>query len=304
MSDYRIIQLDLSGAAAEGVLELGTYHRTVSVLRRDAAVDLRPNTGAEWIRTVGVGQVLHLEQPTKKLYYRKGAGSAGQLLELFVAADGSWLKLPGERQNIAVGGVEPQLDDTDKMAVSAYGKATNPGDTPLLVSPAGRVLSAVLSTIGGTDAEGVRLFRDEGDNGRVAAAANYLFNGSTFDRERSNTGGTVLSSAARTASVNSADQTNHNARGLVLVIDVTAIAATPSVVFTIKGQDPVSGKYWTILTSAAITGAGTTVLRVYPGLTAVPNLVANDVIPRLWRLEAVHADADSITYSARAEYVL
>lgn len=108
---------------------------------------------------------------------------------------------------------------------------------------------------------------------------------------------TLLASAARTASVTGDDQINLGYRGLHLVIDVTAAAATPSVVFTIQGKDRTSGKYYTILASAAITATGTTVLRVYPDLTAAANTVVNDVLPECWRVIAVAADADSLTYS-------
>lgn len=110
----------------------------------------------------------------------------------------------------------------------------------------------------------------------------------------------VLASAARTATEASSVFPNTGFRGLHLVIDVTAAADTPSVVFTIQGQSPLGSDFYTILASAAITGTGTTVLRVYPGLTAAANTVANDVLPHLWRVNAVHADADSITYSVNA----
>ena len=109
---------------------------------------------------------------------------------------------------------------------------------------------------------------------------------------------TYLPSAARTATPTKQDKSNSvDARGMLVVIDVTAVAATPSVVFTIQGKDSLSGKYYTILASAAITATGTTVLRVHPELTAAANLVAKDVVPRIFAIDAVHADADSITYS-------
>lgn len=111
---------------------------------------------------------------------------------------------------------------------------------------------------------------------------------------------TPFSSAARTATGNSGDLANGQHRGLHIVIDVTAASATPSVVFTVQGKDETSGQYYTILASAAITGTGTTVLRVFPGATAAANTVANDVVPKVWRVLATHADADSITYSVGA----
>lgn len=111
---------------------------------------------------------------------------------------------------------------------------------------------------------------------------------------------TLLVSAARTATVNTDVVANRGHRGLHLIIDATAASDTPSVVFTIQGYSPTGDDYYTILASAAITGTGTTVLRVYPGLTAAANTIANDVLPHLWRVNAVHADGDSITYSVAA----
>jgi hypothetical protein len=84
---------------------------------------------------------------------------------------------------------------------------------------------------------------------------------------------------------------------MMAVIDCTSITSTPSVVFTIEGKDPASGKYHTILVSAAIVATGTTVLRVHPDLTAAANTVAKDMVPAVWRIKAVAADTDSITYS-------
>ena len=112
---------------------------------------------------------------------------------------------------------------------------------------------------------------------------------------------TVFTSAARTATAASAvfpNQLGH--RGLHLVIDCTASADTPSVVFTIQGYSPLGNDYYTILASAAVTGAATTVLRVYPGLAASANVSVSDCLPALWRVNAVHDDTDSITYSVNA----
>jgi hypothetical protein len=97
--------------------------------------------------------------------------------------------------------------------------------------------------------------------------------------------------------------TNQGHRGLHLVIDATAAAATPSVVFTIQGKDEVSGQYYTILASAAVTGVSTTVLKVYPGITVAANLSVADVLPRVWRLNVAHADADSLTYSVAGSLI-
>lgn len=79
-------------------------------------------------------------------------------------------------------------------------------------------------------------------------------------------------------------------------IDVSAVSATPSVVFTIAGMSP-GGTAYTILASAAITTTGLTVLRVHPELTAATNTIAKDVLPAALKITATHGDSDSITYS-------
>lgn len=115
---------------------------------------------------------------------------------------------------------------------------------------------------------------------------------------------TVFESVARTATPTSVDQGNPVCRGLHLVIDCTVKGgAAPSVVFTIVGKDPVSGKTWTILASAAIVAVGTTILKVYPGITAAANAAVSDVLPPVWQVTAVHANGDSITYSVTAQLV-
>jgi hypothetical protein len=110
----------------------------------------------------------------------------------------------------------------------------------------------------------------------------------------------VYTSAARTATPTKVIFSNHqNATGIVVVIDATT-AGSPSVVFKIQGYDRVSGKFWDILTSAAVTATGTTVLKVYPGLTPVENTVASDVLPDEWAVDATHTGTVSITYSVTA----
>lgn len=90
------------------------------------------------------------------------------------------------------------------------------------------------------------------------------------------------------ATVNGDDQENINWRGVHVVVDLTAVGGTtPQVIVTIEGKDPRSGNYYTILASGALNAVATTVLRVYPGLTAAANLTANDILPRTWRVKAV-----------------
>jgi len=57
-----------------------------------------------------------------------------------------------------------------------------------------------------------------------------------------------------------------------------------------------------VLASAART-ASTTVLKVFPGLTAAANTVVSDVLPRQWEVSVAHGDADEITYSVFAHLI-
>jgi len=84
---------------------------------------------------------------------------------------------------------------------------------------------------------------------------------------------------------------------LHLIIDVTATAATPSIVVTIDAVDPISSKFYNLLTSAAITTVSTNVLKLGIDMVAAANLAAQDIIPENLRITVTHGDADSITYS-------
>ena len=133
------------------------------------------------------------------------------------------------------------------------------------------------------------------------------YNESTWDRERGNTEITLLASAARTATLSSADQTNYNARGIIITIDVTSITDTPSITLAIQHRDSIGGNYETLfLTTTAITATGVQPFIVYPGVAAADEDVVEVVgypLGRTWRITVTHADADSITYSVAGSYV-
>jgi hypothetical protein len=120
----------------------------------------------------------------------------------------------------------------------------------------------------------------------------------------SNLSYTILPSASRTAApAASADVKNHQSptRGLLLFVNATVPGAAPSITVFIEGKDEVSGQYYTILQSAAITTTSFVVLKVFPGATPSNNVVANDVLPSTWRIRVTHANTDPITYSVGAD---
>lgn len=113
----------------------------------------------------------------------------------------------------------------------------------------------------------------------------------------------LYASAARTATPTAAEFDASGYHGLHLVIDVTAVTATPSVVPTVDFYDDLSGKWVNLLTGIAITATGTTRLTVYPGVAAVVNVSASDCVHGRLRLVLTHGDADSVTYTAAAHLI-
>lgn len=111
---------------------------------------------------------------------------------------------------------------------------------------------------------------------------------------------TVYASAARTATPTANELAAGSARGLHLVIDVTAVTSTPSVVPTIDGFDGLSGKWYNLLTGSAITATGTTRLTIYPGAATIANAAASDMLPPRFRVVMTHGNANSITYTVAA----
>lgn len=114
---------------------------------------------------------------------------------------------------------------------------------------------------------------------------------------------TVLTSAARTATPDTQElDVPWGARAATFVLDVTASAATPSIVWKVEGVDRASGAVFALLTGAAVTGVSTNVYRVGPDLAAVANVTALNYLPPVIRITVTHGDADSITYSVGANF--
>lgn len=109
----------------------------------------------------------------------------------------------------------------------------------------------------------------------------------------------ILTSASRTTTQTGADNENVFHRGIVVILDMTTVG-TGSVTLEIDGKDPVSGKYYAILTGAAVVTNSTNIYKVYPGLTAAANVAANDLLPKTWRIVVTANNANAATYSVGA----
>jgi len=121
---------------------------------------------------------------------------------------------------------------------------------------------------------------------------------------------TVYPSAARTATPAVAEFliADRAIRGIVIAVNVTANAATPSVVPTLKIK--IDGTWVTLKAFTAITnitGNGLYLYIIYPNITdlGLAGLVIDEVvaypIPTNFEFSMVHADTDSITYAVNLE---
>ncbi|MHB1701502.1 MAG: hypothetical protein ACYCSN_15490 [Acidobacteriaceae bacterium] len=110
-----------------------------------------------------------------------------------------------------------------------------------------------------------------------------------------NTQGTLLASAARTATTNSPTQTKYNGSALVIFVNVTVASGTGGITPKISVIDPASGSSFDIwAASAAITTTGLNVYEVFPAAVTANNLV----VPRTWGFTMSASDSSSYTYSA------
>lgn len=109
--------------------------------------------------------------------------------------------------------------------------------------------------------------------------------------------GTILTSAARTATTNGQDMSNDIYAGVTVILDITVAPGVDTVTLTVQGKDPASGKYYTLLAGAAESATGTKTYTVYPGIAVTSNVSASTVLPRIWRVIVTHSAGTSFTYS-------
>lgn len=127
-----------------------------------------------------------------------------------------------------------------------------------------------------------------------------------LDYANLNTQSIVTLTAAGAGTTNSDDQTNLYGRGVVVFANISAKSGTIAVTVSVQGKDPVSGEYYTILTSASLTATGFTTLTIYPGATATSNVSASEPLPLTWRVQVVSGTGvtPSVTMTVAASVIL
>jgi hypothetical protein len=137
--------------------------------------------------------------------------------------------------------------------------------------------------------------------GLANASYGMLFNGTTWDRVRTNFDTQLISCSGCTTTQVVGDQTNYNGRGVIVTLNMTVVG-TGSVTVNVQGRDAF-GNYYTLLQSAAIVTNIFTVLTVYPGNTVAANVSASTVVPRLWRVQVIANNANATTYTVSSSIV-
>ena len=166
---------------------------------------------------------------------------------------------------------------------------------------------AVVSAWGNTDANGPA----NGLLGVGAALLAYNDGTNNLERWRNNTQGTLLASAARTAQTPSPAQTNYNAGGVMLTLDITAAPNTAeTLTLWLLVVNPVTSDTNDGVLAQLTTSAGTTLqtrttfrLVVAPGASGAPSQGGNQIVafalpvPRAWQATINPSGASSWTYS-------
>ena len=117
--------------------------------------------------------------------------------------------------------------------------------------------------------------------------------------------GQLLASAVRTASVSSNDIDAADARGVQVIVNVTADpAAAETIAVQVEGKDPVSGNYFPITAFAAVADTvtpSTEIYTLYPAIletgTVANSQISSAPVPRTFRVKVTHSASGSWTYS-------
>lgn len=116
-----------------------------------------------------------------------------------------------------------------------------------------------------------------------------------------------LPSAARTATVTGADIANSGERGIYVYVNITAASGTGGLRIGLQGKDPASGAYYYLTDITPAAGTWVAIAKrgglFYPATMTAPagateiNPTVAIILPDIYRVQIVHADATSYTYS-------
>lgn len=142
---------------------------------------------------------------------------------------------------------------------------------------------------------------------RGTLSRTMLFNGTTFDRQRSNQDFIALQKTNYEfppLQIESQTFVNYNSKGAIILFDASDKGAFDRLVVNVEGRELVSGQFYNILNTPVLIANFLYVLKIYPGLNPVPGFVSNDILPRFWRITVSHITVTPILYGATAQVIL
>lgn len=143
-----------------------------------------------------------------------------------------------------------------------------------------------------------------GGQPQVVLSSNYVWSGSNWEVETGNAEIDLIASTSTGSNAASAVQQNNNSRGLHVMIDVTAVTGGSTITPSIQGLDNTSNQFYDLLIGLPINAIGLTIIKLYPGITGSPNISANDILPRNWRVFVENTGGGSYTFSVGANLVI
>ncbi len=92
-----------------------------------------------------------------------------------------------------------------------------------------------------------------------------------------------------------------DAKGIVLFLNISAVANTPTVDVKLQAYDEISGSFIDVPGASfpQKTGTGLSMLTVYPGITASANVAVSQPLPHVFQVVAVigNAGGDTATFT-------
>lgn len=129
-----------------------------------------------------------------------------------------------------------------------------------------------------------------------------LDNNTSLDRMAGNQSLALINAVNVTTIQTTPDLININARGVKVFINMIS-SSMASIIVSIQFKDPWNN-YVTMLSSTAMTAAGTATLSIHPGFFNVANTSINDFLPRTWRIQAIPNNSNPCTYTIGAMTVI
>ena len=287
--NYVAIPTGITLVQGTGTLAAATYFYRVTATTLSGETVPSVETSLAIAATTGV--VISWPQVAGATGYKVYGRTTGAELLMATITNGTTLTFT-DSGSITPAGAMPTLNTA---VTSVTGASLSASSLSVVLATDGVTIGIVTEAAPGSDTA------SSGLNGRLQRIAQRLT--SILTGLPANTDNTLIASAPFTTTQTGADQTNPTGKGLQVVLDMTVVG-TGSVTLEIDGKDSVSGKYYALLVGTAVVTNVTNVYRVYPGLVAVANAVANDILPKTWRIKVTANNANSATYSVGASVIL